>query len=58
MASAPPSGRSYAARADALADSINRISQLRSDPGAFHEAMDSAAKDARRLARALEADGL
>lgn len=57
MADAPPR-RTYAQRADALADKINQICQLRSDPDAFHEAKDDAAREARRLARALEADGL
>ena len=50
--------RSYAQRADEIANLINGICQLRSDPEKFHEAKDAAAKSARRLARALEADGL
>lgn len=50
--------RSYAERADEIANLINGICQLRSDPEKFHEAKDAAAKTARRLARALEADGL
>jgi hypothetical protein len=61
MADAPraDSGRrTYAQRVDALADKINRICLLRSDPDAFHEAKDDAARTARRLALALAADGL
>ena len=58
MATASPARRSYAQRADALADAINSICQLRSNPDAFHQAKDAAAREARRLARALEADGL
>jgi hypothetical protein len=58
-ANAPaPVRRTYAQRADALAEAINRICQLRSDPMAFHEAKDDAARQARGLARALDADGL
>lgn len=50
--------RTYAERADALADAINRISQLRGDPFAFHAARDAAAREARSLARSLRGDGL
>jgi hypothetical protein len=57
MADSPPR-RTYAQRAHAIADKINKICQLRSDPEAFHEAKDDAAREARRLALALEADGL
>jgi hypothetical protein len=53
-----PLRRTYAQRVDALADKINRICQLRSDPDAFHQAKDDAAREARRIALALEADGL
>jgi hypothetical protein len=53
-----PVRRTYAQRANAIADKINRICQLRSDPDAFHQAKDDAAREARRLAMALEADGL
>jgi hypothetical protein len=56
MADAPR--RTYAQRADALASKINTICQLRSDPEAFHQAKDDAAREARKLALALAADGL
>lgn len=56
MADAPR--RTYAQRANAIADKINRICHLRGDPEAFHQAKDDAAREARRLALALEADGL
>ena len=58
MATAGPVRRSYAQRADAIADAINRICQMRSDPEAFHQAKDAAAREARKLALALAADGL
>lgn len=50
--------RSYAQRAHEVADKINEIAQLRSDPDRWHQAKDDAARAARRLALALEADGL
>ena len=53
-----PQRRTYAERAHAVADKINRICQLRGNPDAFHQAKDDAAREARRLALALEADGL
>lgn len=56
MADAPR--RTYAQRATEIAEMINRICQLRSDPEAFHEAKDAAARKARGLALALATDGL
>lgn len=53
-----PVRRTYAERVDGVADKINRICQLRSDPDAFHQAKDDAAREARRIALALAADGL
>jgi hypothetical protein len=53
-----PARRTYAARAHEIAGLINGICQLRSDPEAFHEAKDAAARKARALALALETDGL
>ena len=50
--------RSYAQRLDALADLINRIALMHADPHALHQRRDEAHREARRLARALEADGL
>jgi hypothetical protein len=55
---AEPPRRTYAQRAHEVADLINKIAQLRSDPDLWHEAKDDAARSARRLALALEADGL
>jgi hypothetical protein len=55
---AEPNRRTYAQRVDELADKINEIAQLRSDPDRWHQAKDDAARSARRLALALEADGL
>lgn len=57
MAAAPPR-RSYAQRVHELADKINRIALMRSDPHALHQRRDEAAREARRIATALEADGL
>lgn len=57
MANSQPR-RTYAQRANAIADKINQICQLRSDPEAFHEDKDDAAREARQLALALEEDGL
>jgi hypothetical protein len=54
----PPPRRTYAQRAHEVADKINEIAQLRSDPDRWHQAKDDAARSARRLALALEADGL
>lgn len=53
-----PLRRSYAERAGEIADLINTICHHRSDPEAFHEAKDSAARKARALQRALDSDGL
>ena len=50
--------RTYAERADALADLINRIALMHSDPHALHQRRDEAARAARALAAALRADGL
>ena len=50
--------RTYAERVDALADLINRIALMHSDPHALHQRRDEAAREARRLAAALRADGL
>ncbi len=58
MAPSAPARRSYAERAHELAGLIGRICQLRSDPEAFHQAKDDAARRARGLALALESDGL
>lgn len=55
---AMPACRTYAERLDALADLINRIALLHSDPHAFHQRRDEAAREARRIAAALRADGL
>jgi hypothetical protein len=57
MAIAAPR-RTYAERADGLADLINRITLMYSDPHALHQRRDEAAREARRLAAALRADGL
>lgn len=58
MPDTPRSRRSYAQRADEVADLINGICQMRSDPEKWHEQKDAAARKARGLARALDADGL
>ena len=50
--------RSYAERLDALANLINRITPMHADPHALHHRRDEAAREARRIARALAADGL
>ena len=55
---AAPARRSYAERLDALADLINRITPMHADPHAIHQRRDEAAREARRIARALAADGL
>lgn len=54
----PVRPNTYAGRADAVADRINRIADLRSDPHAFHQAKDEAARAARKLADHLRAEGL
>lgn len=53
----PPRRRTYAERADSVADLINEICIMR-DPHRFHEARDAAARAARQLAKSLAADGL
>ena len=55
---APVPRRSYADRADAVADLVNRISEKRGDPFAFHAARDLAARELRALAKSLRVDGL
>ena len=50
--------RSYAQRVDALADLINRIALMHADPHALHQRRDEAAREARKIAKALAADGL
>lgn len=50
--------RTYAQRADEVADLVNRIGDLRTNPHQFHETRDEAARAARKLARALDSDGL
>lgn len=55
---AMPARRTYAERLDALADLINRITPMHSDPHALHQRRDQAARQARALAAALRADGL
>ena len=57
MAAAPPR-RSYAQRVHELADKINRIAPMHADPHALHQRRDEAAREARKIAAALEADGL
>lgn len=57
MATAPPR-RSYAQRVDDLADLINRIALIHADPHALHQRRDEAARECRRIAAALRADGL
>lgn len=57
MAAALPR-RSYAQRVHELADKINRIALMHADPHALPERRDEAAREARRIAAALEADGL
>lgn len=58
MPIAPTPRRTYAQRADEIADLINGICQLRSDPDKWHEQKDAAARKARGLAAALRTDGL
>jgi hypothetical protein len=53
-----PPRRTYADRADAVADLINAIEERRTDPHRVHEARDAAARAARTLATALRVDGL
>ncbi|GGI82164.1 hypothetical protein GCM10007973_18270 [Polymorphobacter multimanifer] len=50
--------RTYAQRANEVADLINKICLLRSDADRWHETRDAAARAARKLALALDADGL
>lgn len=57
MAAAPPR-RLYAQRVHELADKINRIAPMHADPHALHQRRDEAAREARKIAAALEADGL
>lgn len=57
MAIAAPR-RSYADRVDGLADLINLIALMHGDPHALHQRRDEAAREARRIAAALRADGL
>ena len=53
-----PARRTLADRVDDLVDLINRITLMRSDPHALHERRDEAAREARRIAAELRADGL
>lgn len=55
---APTPRRTYAQRADEVANLINEICVLRIDPERWHETRDTAARAARKLALALAADGL
>lgn len=57
MATAAPR-RSYAERVAALAEKINSIALMHADPHALHERRDEAARECRRIAAALAADGL
>ena len=50
--------RSYAQRVNCLAELINRIALMHGDPHALHQRRDEAAREARRIAAALAADGL
>ena len=57
-ASAPAPRRTYASRANEVADLINEICLVRIDPDRWHQTRDAAARAARKLALALDAVGL